>query len=79
MNSTYFNTWVTEKIIPCGLVYSTKDAKDIFLKNNLSPAEFLRPFGDFTKNKFDIIFSENDLNTIANFRIDFYNSEQFIK
>ena len=79
MHSTYFNTWVTEKIIPCGLVYSTKDAKDIFLKNNLSPAEFLRPFGDFTKNKFDIIFSENDLNTISNFKIDFYNSEQFIQ
>ena len=79
MYSTYFKSWVTENIIPCGLVYSTKSAKDIFLKNNLSPAEFLRPFGDFTKDKFDIIFSENDINSISNFKIDFYNSEQFIQ
>ena len=79
MYSTYFKSWVIENIIPCGIVYSTKSAKDIFLKNNLSPAEFLRPFGDFTKDKFDIIFSENDINTISNFKIDFYNSEQFIQ
>ena len=30
MYSTYFKSWVTENIIPCGLVYSTKGAKDIF-------------------------------------------------
>ena len=76
-STNYFQDWIKETFNPCSIVYSTKNAKEIFSKNNLSPAEFLRPFGDF--KQFDIPFSDNDINTITNFKIDFYDSEKFIE
>ena len=51
MYSTYFQEWLSETLKPCILVYSSEKAKNSIKKNNLSPADFLRPLGDFTGNK----------------------------
>ena len=54
MYSTYFQEWLSETFKPCNLVYSSEMAREAIKKNNLSPADFLRPLGDFTGKKIEI-------------------------
>ena len=72
----YFTKWIQENFIPCGIVYSTDKIKEILKKNNLTPSEFMRPFGDLNNIPFKIQI--NDYNsTINDFKIDFFDSEDF--
>ena len=79
MSSTYFNDWLSDVFKPCTLVFSTEKAKQIISKNNLSPADFLRPFGDFRGKRITITFNEKEkeIITMNNFSIDFYDSYKF--
>ena len=71
----HFQEWATNIFKPCCIVYSSKKAKDIIARNNLSPAEFLRPFGDFLeKQNLTSPFSDN---LIKPFKLDFIDKESF--
>ena len=78
INISYLQNWLTEIYKPCGIVYSSDLAKKSINKNNLSPADFLRPFGDFKGKKIDLSFQEKTntpSNTvIRNFFFDFYDN-----
>ena len=74
-----FEQWIKSTFYPCGIVYSTDEAKTILKKNNLTPGEFLRPFGDFKNKVFTINLGEMNIKSIKNYRIDFYDSEKFEK
>ena len=78
MNSNYFLNWLHELYKPCCIVYSTDKAKESIKKNNLSPAEFLTPLGDFSKIKLEYEINKIKY-TINNFKLEFYDSEKFIK
>ena len=75
----YFYNWISNILLPCGIVYSSQNAKNILLKNNLTPSQFLRPFGDLrgTTMNFQINGNANYNNTIKDFKIDFYDAENF--
>lgn len=79
MSNNKFEQWIKSTFYPCGIVYSTDEAKTILKKNNLSPGEFLRPFGDFKNKEVTINLGETHIKTIKNYRIDFYDSEKFNK
>ena len=76
MNIDSFVHFIKENFSPNGIVYGTQKAKNIISKNNLSPAEFLRPFGFFPKITFKTEISSF---VISDFRLDFYDSEFFKK
>ena len=76
MNIDSFFTFIKENFTPNGIVFSTEKAKKIIGKNNLTPAEFLRPFGLFPKVIFNTEISST---TITDFRLDFYDSEYYRK
>ena len=76
MNTDSFVHFILENFSPTGIVYSTSKAKIIISKNNLSPAEFLRPFGIIPKLTYNTEFSSF---VISDFRIDFYDSEYYQK
>ena len=67
-----FVHFIRDNFSPTGIVYSTEKAKNIISKNNLSPAEFLRPFGFFPKITYNTEISSF---VISDFRLDFYDSE----
>ena len=77
MYSTYFQEWLTETFKPCILVYSSELAKASIKKNNLSPADFLRPLGDFTGKKIVTPFIEKDKIPFFNLQLDFYDNDKF--
>ena len=78
INISYLQNWLTEIFKPCGIVYCSDLAKKAINKNNLTPADFLRPFGDFKGKKIDIPFQEKTGTTsntvIRNFMFDFYDN-----
>lgn len=53
MNIDSFLIFIKENFTPNGIVFSTEKAKNIIAKNNLTPAQFLRPFGIFPKVEFN--------------------------
>ena len=77
MYSTYFQEWLSETFKPCILVYSTDMARASIKKNNLSPADFLRPLGDFSGKKIEIPLSQSEVKSCTNFQIDFYDNNKF--
>ena len=82
---SFFQDWLSSSFKPCALVYCTEQAKSIIAKNNLTPSEFLRPFGDFRGKKIQIHFNEKekekekekDISIINNFILDFYDNDKF--
>ena len=78
INISYLQNWLTEIYKPCGIVYCSDLAAKALNKNNLNPADFLRPFGDFKGKKIDLSFQEKtstSCNTvIRNFFFDFYDN-----
>ena len=76
MNIDSFVHFIIENFAPTGIVYSTPKAKNIISKSNLSPAEFLRPFGFLPKLTYN---SEISSFVISDFRLDFYDSEYYKK
>ena len=81
INISYIQNWLTEIFKPCAIVYSSDLARKAINKNNLSPADFLLPFGDFKGKKIDLSFQEKtstSSNTvIRNFFFDFYDNTKF--
>ena len=76
MNNDSCSKYIRENFYPTGIVFSTDKAKKIIGKNNLTPSEFLRPFGKFPKADFSLgTFSIS----IQNFRLDFYDSEKYMR
>ena len=74
MNNDSCTKYIKENFYPTGIVFSTDKAKEIIGKNNLKPAEFLRPFGIFPKVDFRLgLFSKS----IQNFRLDFYDCDDY--
>ena len=77
MTDNLFTRWIKENYIPSAIVYSTENGKKIIGKNNLSPSEFLRPFGVF--QPFNLELAGKYTKTINDFRLDFYDSENYKK
>ena len=75
-SNEYFKNWFEENFLPSGIVFSTKRAKKIFEKNNLTPSQFLRPFGIMK----DYIINVKDYQIKLNsFRVDFFDSTDYHK
>jgi len=72
-----FLDYISKLFTPSCIVYSTEEVKRIIQKNNLSPAEFLRPFGNFSGYNINFSFGERFTINIKNFRIDFHDSDKF--
>jgi len=77
-NTNKFLDWITQIYVPTCIVYSTELAKATIAKNNLTPAEFLRPFGHLMNTTISFIVSDKTI-PIKNFRLDFFDSESFKK
>ena len=74
MHNDSCSKYIKENYYPTGIVFSTDKAREIIGKNNLKPAEFLRPFGIFPKVDFKLgLFTKS----IQNFRLDFYDCDDF--
>ena len=77
----YFQDWLSKSFKPCCNVLCSNKAKEIIAQNNLTPSEFLRPFGDFRGKKLQIQFNEKDKDkepiSLNDLIIDFYDSEDY--
>lgn len=78
-NSNHFWDWISNSYLPNCIVYSTTKAETIIGKNGVTPAEFLRPFGNFTGNTISFSFSDKFSINIKNFKLDFFDSTKFTK
>ena len=76
---SYFQDWLAKSFKPCCLVLCSDKAKELIAQNNLTPSEFLRPFGDFRGKKLQIQFNEKDKEPISlnDFILDFYDSDNY--
>ena len=77
--STYFRDWIYQVYKPCVIVYSSEKVKSLFNKSNLTPADFLRPLGDFKGRQITYPFNDKENINIPNLRFDFFDSDKFIK
>ena len=75
-SNKYFEKWLEENFLPSGIVFSSKSAREIIGKNNLTPSQFLRPFGVI--NDYIINLKEYH-NKLDSFRIDFFDSIDYHK
>jgi hypothetical protein len=75
--SNQFLDYINKLFTPSCIVYSTEDVKRSIQKNNLSPAEFLRPFGNFSGYNINFSFGDKFTLNIKNFRIDFHDAYKF--
>ena len=74
-----FLSWLTNTFSPTSLVLSSPNAERILGKNYLSPSQFMRPFGDLRGTPLKFNFGEKYQNTITDFKLDFYDSQDFVK
>ena len=77
--STYFRDWLYTVYKPCILVYSSEKVKALFNKSNLTPADFLRPLGDFQGRQITYPYNDKENLNINNLRFDFFDSNKFTK
>ena len=77
--STYFKDWLFNNYKPCALVYTSEKSKTLINKNNISPADFLRPLGDFKGRQISYPFNDKENISISNFIFDFYDNDKFQK
>ena len=77
--STYFRDWFIKTYKPNALVYSSEKAKKLINKNNISPADFLRPLGDFQGRQISYPYNEKENISIPNFHFDFFDNDKFQK
>ena len=79
----YFQDWLSKSFKPCCNVLCSEKAKEIIAQNNLTPSEFLRPFGDFRGKKLQIQFNEKEKDkepiSLNDLIIDFYDSEDYVQ
>ena len=74
-----FASWLANVFSPSSLVFSSENAKKILQKNFLSPSQFMRPFGDMNGISLKFNYGEKYQETVFDFKIDFYDSEDFKK
>ena len=79
MDVSDFKDYIISQFKPSCMVFSSPGAKKIFNENNLSPAEFLRPFGDMKNELFVLTVSEKNSVYIKNFQLDFFDSTDYEK
>ena len=81
INISYLQNWLTETFPPCALVFSSNSALNSIKKNNLTPADFIRPFGDFKGKKIELFSYDKTNNSpssaIRNFILDAYDNNKF--
>ena len=77
--STYFRDWLFNTYMPCGVVYTSEKAKNLIKKNNISPADFLRPLGDFQGRQISYPYNDKENISIPNFHFDFFDNDKFKK
>ena len=78
-SSNYFKSWLNEFFKPIILIYCSNKIREIFKKNNLKPAEYLRLIGDFTGMNLKIPFNEGTNSIINDFKFDFIDNINFTK
>jgi hypothetical protein len=78
-NGNYFFEWMNSLYSPCCIVYGTGRAKAILSKNHLKPAEFLRPFGNFTGININFSFGEKFTINMKNLKINFFDNDTYKK
>ena len=78
-SSTYFRDWLYRVYKPCAIVYSSEKIKKLFNKSNISPADFLRPLGDFKGRQITYPYNDKENLNIPNLCFDFFDSDKFIK
>ena len=74
-----FTPWILNTFPPTSLVYSSPNAQKILGKNFLSPSQFMRPFGDLTGTSLIFLFNEKYQNFVSDFKMDFYDTQDFCK
>lgn len=78
LSSNKFKNYITRLFQIKVLVNSSENTKTILSKFNITPAEFLRPFGVMSENKKIKIKSINSKEKmIAEFSLDFYDLEEY--
>ena len=81
INISYLQNWLTEIYTPCVIVFSSDLALKSIKKNNLTPADFIRPFGDFKGKKIELFAFDKTISTpnttIRNFILDTYDNTKF--
>ena len=81
IEGNYLQSWLTEIFTPCALVYSSESALNSIKKNNLTPADFIRPLGDFRERKIDLFAYDKTIaapnSAIRNFILDIYDNTKF--
>lgn len=75
----YFWEWIQNIYKPTLIVYSTPNSDKSIRKNNLSPAEFVRAFTNFSGTNINFSFSDKFSINIKNFKLDTYDSIKFVK
>ena len=82
INTNYLQNWLTEIFKPCAIVYSSDLAEKAIKKNNLTPADFIRPFADLKGKKIEIPFQEKTNQAtnlvIRNFFLDCYDNSKYV-
>lgn len=79
INGNLFYSWIAKTFSPTSLVFSSQKAQTIIGKNSLSPSQFLRPFGDLSGTQLNFSLNEKYQNIITDFKIDFYDPQDFAK
>ena len=74
-----FYSWLKNTFPPTCLVLSSSSAQRILGKNYLSPSQFMRPFGDLKDTPLKFSFSDKYQYTIKDFKLDFYDPQDFEK
>ena len=74
-----FCSWLTRTFPPTSLVFSSSNAQKILGKNFLSPSQFMRPFGDLKGTSLRFFFSDKYQGNITDFKLDFYDPQDFVK
>ena len=80
---SYFQDWLSKSFKPCCNVLCSKKAREIISQNDLTPSEFLRPFGDFRGKKLQIQFNDKEKDkdkepiSLNDFILDFYDTEEY--
>ena len=74
-----FTSWITNTFPPTSLVFSSSNAQRILGKNYLSPSQFMRPFGDLKGTTLKFNFGEKIQNLVTDFKLDFYDAQDFEK
>ena len=74
-----FYSWLKNTFPPICLILSSSNAQKILDKNCLSPSQFMRPFGDLKDTSLKFSFGDKYLHTIKDFKLDFYEPQDFVK